>query len=348
MGYWLIIVILVPFVAIAGWFFELARERAARRRYPPPGTLVDVGGFRLHLYCRGERRPGQATVVLESGHGLWSLAWNPVMDEIARFARVCAYDRAGFGWSERSPRGRAPQEVAAELHTLLTNAGESGPYVLVGHSLGGVFIRQYYSQFPDEVAGMVFIDILPDKLAEYLPTYYQMLRRSLRSMRLVALLANFGLIRLMVPRRFRGQPSYLLPQDRAVFAAQSVSSTYMDSLYEETAAAGRVVPRTGTVAHLENRPLVVIKAHYPESRPPTAHGYTDESWKQLLQAWPILQKELSDLSSCSQYIEASSGHGDVIAKQPEVVVKAVRWVVDNAQKEQGRGGEVPRRGSRPI
>jgi pimeloyl-ACP methyl ester carboxylesterase len=322
----------VLFVMLAGWFFELSSERADRKRYPPPGKLVDVGGFKLHLYCLGERRDGWPTVILESGHGLWSLVWNPVLREISQFARVCAYDRAGYGWSERSHKRRTPQEVVAELHTLLKNAGEGGPYVLVGHSLGGLFIRQYFTQYPDEVVGMVFIDILPEKLSEYLPTYQQMQRASLRAFRAVAVLAHFGLARLIVSRRLGSQPSYILPQDRAAYAIQSISSTYLDSLYEETAEVDRFIQQKPTFTSPGNRPLVVIKAYYPETLPPATRGYTAESWKQFLQSWSTLQKELSSLSSCSQYIEAKSGHGVVIAEQPEVVVSAIQWVVETALK----------------
>ena len=140
-----------------------AAGAADARAYPPPGRLVDVGGDRLHIACFGERRPGTPTVVLEDGSaGVGSIDWRPVQALVAPATRVCAYDRAGFGWSDPGPAPRTAGRVAAELHTLLRGAGEEGPYVLAGHSLGGDFNRVYASAHPGEVAGMVLVDASHD------------------------------------------------------------------------------------------------------------------------------------------------------------------------------------------
>ncbi len=124
-------------------------------RYPPPGQLVDIGGHRLHLHCVGQ---GSPTVVLDAGLGAFSLDWGAVQPQIATSTRVCAYDRAGLGWSEPGPRPRSPQQFADELHTLLTNAGVEGPYVIVAHSISGKTARLFASQHPKDVAGMVLVD----------------------------------------------------------------------------------------------------------------------------------------------------------------------------------------------
>src|SRR3954447_13514597 len=121
--------------------------------FPAPGRLVDVGGWKLHLFCTGEARPAQPTVILESGVGDFSVEWGRVQPEVAAFARVCSYDRAGDGWSELGPHPRTFHQVAYELHTLLANAGVKSPFVLVGHSYGGLLVRQYQAMYPSEVAG---------------------------------------------------------------------------------------------------------------------------------------------------------------------------------------------------
>lgn len=313
-----------------GYLFEKTAEANDKKRFPPPGRLIDVGGFKLHLRCLGEHERGKPMVILESGHGLWSSSWNPIIEETAQFTRVCAYDRAGYGWSERSSRPHTPQQVATELHALLMNAGESGPYVLVGHSLGGLFTRQYFTQYPEEVAGMVLVDALPERLSEYLPTYQQLQRSSLLSLCMLATLARFGLARLLGQRRLQEQTKYILPEDRASYAAQSVSTPYLNSLCEETAEVNRFIGQKPTLAGLGDRPLVVIKAHYPEKYP-GRRGYTAESWKQLIRGWSILQKEFLSLSSQSRYVESKSDHGSVIAEEPGVVVEAIRWTVESAQ-----------------
>src|SRR4051794_17724326 len=113
--------------------------------YPPPGKLVDVGGWRLHLDCTGELRPGVPTVILEAGLGDFSVEWSLVQPRVAQFARVCSYDRAGDGWSDIGPYPRTHRQIVYELHTLLSHAGERPPFVLVGHSYGGWLVRLYQS-----------------------------------------------------------------------------------------------------------------------------------------------------------------------------------------------------------
>jgi pimeloyl-ACP methyl ester carboxylesterase len=126
-----------------------------RRRYPAPGRLVDVGGYRLHVYCTGSGAP---TVILDALFPGTVSNWAWVQPELAKTTLVCAYDRAGLGWSDRGPEPRDAQHHAAELHTLLTAAAIPGPYVLVGHSWGGLVVRAYADRHPDQVAGMVLIE----------------------------------------------------------------------------------------------------------------------------------------------------------------------------------------------
>lgn len=125
---------------------------------PPPGRLIDVGGWRLHLYCTGEARPSQPTVILEAGLGDFSVEWSLVQPKLADSGRVCSYDRAGTGWSELGPHPRLMHQIVHELHLLLAKAGVRPPFVLVGHSYGGWLVRLYGSKHPAEVAGMVLIE----------------------------------------------------------------------------------------------------------------------------------------------------------------------------------------------
>ena len=124
----------------------------------PPGQLVDVGGWRLHLNCTGSNKGRLPTVVLESGAGDFSFDWSLVQPDVSSFTRVCSYDRAGNAWSDLGPRPRSMKQVAYELHTALRKAGNPGPYVLVGQSIGGLLMRTYADMYPKEVAGMVLVD----------------------------------------------------------------------------------------------------------------------------------------------------------------------------------------------
>jgi pimeloyl-ACP methyl ester carboxylesterase len=123
----------------------------------PPGRFIDLGGFRLHIFCTGQPS-SKPTVILLHGLGDSSLDWGLVQPEVARFARVCSYDRAGAGWSDPGPSPRGTLTAAKELHSLLIDAKETGPYLLVAHSWGGLIARVYASQYPTDVAGMVLVD----------------------------------------------------------------------------------------------------------------------------------------------------------------------------------------------
>jgi pimeloyl-ACP methyl ester carboxylesterase len=148
--------VLVVALLVGTIYQAIATEIDQRKAFPAPGEMIDVGEHRLHIRCIGQ---GSPTVVLDAGWGYTSVEWSGwVQPEVANYARVCAYDRAGMGWSEPGPAAPDATQTAAELHTLLQEADEEGPYVLVGHSLAGLYSRVYAERYPEEVAGMVLVD----------------------------------------------------------------------------------------------------------------------------------------------------------------------------------------------
>ena len=161
--------ILAAFLGLAGAAVaaEAMLERRDRRRLPPPGQLVDVGGHRLHVVVMGEEQAGP-TVVLDAGMVSFSSNWAWVQPEVARVARVVACDRAGLGWSDRGPRPRDAGQSARELHEALARLGITGPYVLAGHSYGGLTVRAFAAIYPGDVAGVVLVDgSHPDQWARF-------------------------------------------------------------------------------------------------------------------------------------------------------------------------------------
>ena len=145
-------------LALLGATYQAIATWRAARAFPQPGQLVDVGGHKLHIHCLGT---GSPTVVTENGLGSSSPDWSLVQPAVSQTTRICSYDRTGSGWSEAGPGPRTSHQISAELHTLLTNAGIAGPYVLVGHSAGGMHVQVYASQYPAEVAGLVLVDPTP-------------------------------------------------------------------------------------------------------------------------------------------------------------------------------------------
>jgi pimeloyl-ACP methyl ester carboxylesterase len=147
----------------------LLAQEGAPPPFPPPGRLVDVGGWRLHLHCTGQRPAGSPLVVLEPGIGDFSVEWSLVQPGVAAFARVCSYDRAGDGWSEMGPHPRSFRQIVYELRTLLDRAGERPPYVMVGQSYGGWLVRTYRASHPAEVSGIVLVDAGEDDPQRIMP-----------------------------------------------------------------------------------------------------------------------------------------------------------------------------------
>ena len=174
-GRWLLTpVIAVLALASVGATYEnitLARDQDT---YAAPGTTYDVGGHRLHLDCRGHGGP---TVVLFNGLGEISASWARIAGPVAETTRVCAYDRAGQGWSDDAEHPQDGVEAAQDLHTLLAAAGETGPYVLVGHSTGGTYAMTYAARYPEQVAGMVLLDSSSPEQLTRIPSLRRPVRR---------------------------------------------------------------------------------------------------------------------------------------------------------------------------
>src|SRR5215204_410662 len=153
------LVVVLLALAVAGAIYQAIATERAERAYPAPGEMVDVGGYTLHINCVGQ---GSPTVLLDAGSGGFSAHWVRVQRQVSDTTRVCAYDRAGMGWSEMGPDPRDAKQITSELHTLLGKAGIEGPYVLVGHSLGGMYMQTYANRYPDEVAGVGLVDTSTD------------------------------------------------------------------------------------------------------------------------------------------------------------------------------------------
>src|SRR5271168_1115439 len=192
---------LVVLAAIVGASYQALGDRADARRFPQQGKSVSLGpafdNLTLSIDCRGQ---GSPTVVLDSGLGVPAVGWNPVQTEVAKFARVCSYDRAGYGWSGASSAPRTSLEIVKELHALLDAAGEKGPFILVGHSFGGYNVRVYNGQYPNDVAGMVLVDASHEDQNERMPPAIQaFMKKSLQQMKrqqmLAPLLIHFGVVR---------------------------------------------------------------------------------------------------------------------------------------------------------
>lgn len=187
----------------AGALYQAVAARRLRLQFTPPGQLIDVGGHRLHLICRGS---GSPAVLLEAGIAASSLSWSLVLPEIAKFTRVCAYDRAGLAWSDAASCPRTFERIVDELSTVLARVGPGEGYVLVGHSFGSFVVRAYAARHPGNVRGLVLVDP-PTEWLTMTPQRVRMLGGGRHLSRIGALLAHLGVVRACLALLTGGAPA---------------------------------------------------------------------------------------------------------------------------------------------
>lgn len=318
-------------VLAVGLIYQLIGTLRDARKYPPPGRLVDVGNLRLHLRVTGQ---GSPTVVLESGIAASSASWAGIQATLAEHTMVCSYDRAGFGWSDSAPGPRTPRQLALELHDLLSHGGPRGPFILVGHSFGGLIVRAFADQFPDETAGLVLVDALHQR--EWLqptPQQRRMLRGGVLFSRIGVVLASLGVVRLCL--------------DLLTLGSRKAPRAVLKSFGKDAfALVTRIV---GELTKLPPDVLPAIRAHWSRPKPfATMARYLaalPQSCAEFAEARrlpdvPLIvlsadcageqlaaQKELACLCSKAEHrVLANCGHW-VHLHQPGAVVEAVRRVL---------------------
>ena len=309
-----------------------------------PGSLVDVGGFRLHLNCAGD---GSPAVVFDAALGGSSLSWSLVQPEIATFTRACSYDRAGFGWSDAGPMPRTAGRIADELRTLLSRATVRPPYVLVGHSFGALVTRIFAARHRGDVAGLVLVEpAFPEDWIEPNERECRRIEQGVRLCRHGAVAARLGVARLvsllvstgalslargMVALVSRGSltradeeilaPIWKLPPaDRAALKRMWTRPRFFDALGSQIGTIRESAREALEAGSVGNVPLVVVSATHP-------HPHHVK-----------MQERLALMSSNGRRVVASSSGHWVPLDQPEVAVAAVREVVDEARTSDAATG----------
>lgn len=320
---WLIVSILL--LVAAGAIYQAIATQSDQRNYPAPGQLVDVGGYRLHIYCVGQ---GSPTVILEAAADMMSADWGWIQPEIAKHTRVCAYDRAGMGWSEPGPQPRDARQISAELHSLLANAGIAGPYILVGHSAGGLYVRMYAAQYAEDVIGLVLVDPGHPEMTTRIPALEAKNADDTQLVDMMQILSYIGIPRLLGigNANAAGLPSEQAAEVNAFVSTPQHWAT-IRALIDATPATYDEVRVTEP---LESRPLVVISAN-------TAwldRGAPADDARRLLNE---LHAELAGLSTNSSYrIVEGATHGSLVHNQDDAqaTIAAIEAVLTAIQTGQ--------------
>lgn len=322
----LIISVLLVLILATSIYHAMA-SKIEKDQYPPPGQLIDVGGYNLHLYSIGE---GSPTVIFD--HTLGSLGWSNylVFKEIAKITRVVVCDRAGYGDSETSPKPRTSAEIVQELHTLLTKAEIPQPYVFVGDSFGGYTARLYAHKFPDQVVGMVLTHALHEDTVLNFPISIIMIKIVfLIGFKVTQISANLGVVRLAglmgLFEFFKKELRHFSRTDLRRLKISFYSAKHWEAMFREVrdiTTSSEQIKNTGS---LNNMPLVIVSVKHFLKRSLLTFFLP---LKQVDEAWTKMQPELLKLSSNSKEIVAENSGHFVGIDQPEVMIKAITELIE--------------------
>jgi pimeloyl-ACP methyl ester carboxylesterase len=323
----------------------VGQQKDEKPTYSPPGKLVDIGGYRLHLNCTGKSGP---TVVLIAGAGDFSFDWGLVQPGVSRFTRGCGYDRAGLAWSDPGPTPRTMGQDAYELHTLLKAARIKAPYVLVGHSIGGLIARVYAEQYPDEVAGMVLIDSTHEDTTLMYQGKIVRVREGAKGIAVPPVQTMQSsppkpptaedIKQFEFNQKMFGAPKTEPPFDKLSASTQAIrlwfrsqpprAAAESDFWAEELQAM--YVARAKTPYQLGDKPLVVLLAKPGGGNPPP--GVSADEWKRINEEKTQQKVGLANLSRNSKLMVAERSGHHIQLDEPRVVADAIRLVVDAVRR----------------
>ncbi|MEU8174362.1 alpha/beta hydrolase [Microbispora hainanensis] len=317
--------------------YQAYGARRDRRRFPPPGRMVDVGGRRIHLWTAGA---GSPAVVIVPGLGEAGVNWAALLPELSAESSVVLYDRAGLGWSDPSVRAGTALGAARDLRLALRGAGIAPPYVLVGHSAGGHIVRLFAAETPDAVAAVVLVDSSHPEQIRLLPGTRAAITREMLRSRLTPL----GLRRLAFEAGWsdrarreaeaRGLPSELLPARIAFDLGDRQRRTELrEAAAAITVTPGQVRRRAPTLGSI---PLTVVSASPDE--PPGTDVKAIAEHRRFYSVWIPLQADLVRLSSNAEHVVAEHAGHHIHRDRPELVVTAILDHVRRVRAEAGRDG----------
>lgn len=310
-----------------GVIYQALAASCDRRKFLPPGKLIEINDKNWHYQIMGKGHP---TVIIDSGTGGTHLDWQLVQPEVAKFTKILTYDRAGYGWSEASSEPRTAEQVVSELRQLLGEVEIEPPYVLVGMSLGGLFSRLFAYHYPEEVAGIVLVDPAHERMYEETPAEWVELNKQLEGLliHVVPIIGRIGLLRLLVTfdslpmaaGLFQKFPPSMRPLTKALYSQTQFGKTFS----QESAAVSlsmNQVRQIRKTKRFPNIPLIVLSSGKPDF----------DITQDVLQKLQELHADLAKESLQGVHVVAhESGHAIQLDK-PELVIDAIRQVVEKVR-----------------
>lgn len=302
----------------------LSRNDAAR--FPMPGRLVDIGGYKLHLHCTGQ---GSPTVILDTGLGSPATSWVLVQREISKLTRVCNYDRAGYGFSDFGPLPRTSEKIADELHSLLGNASEMGPYILVGHSFGGLNVRNFEHKYPSNVAGLILVDAASEESLNstlWMSVWQPYKKASSVTREFARLVARLGIGRLFSPDIF-SDTSFSSEEQSAINSSLFSTKLMLTTIDEFQAFVQSLDEAKKSCGPIGNKPLMVIEAGKRKNTDFFPFLKTEEEAQTMKQEWNSYQRNLAKLSLRSTHLIAKDSAHRIPYEQPDIIIDAIKEMI---------------------
>lgn len=301
---------------------------------PAPGELIDVGGYSLHLYCTGEGGPA---VILDAGLGDWSINMANLQEQIAEFTQVCTYDRAGYGWSDEGPEPRTSQQIVDELAALLENGEVEPPYILAGHSFGGINVMMFAAQHPELVEAVVLLDASHPEQMDALNAEVP----EIVALEESAAVAYQGMLEMAeagapVPQEMLDafRPQGITDEQFEIWSQVVVQPKSLRAMINELASLNDSLAQAQEVDTLGDIPLVVI-AHGVKlgdmmtDEDLAAMGVTREIMDTYEALWRGFQEDYLTYSTDSTLVIADQSHHYVYVTQPDLVVEAIQELISD-------------------
>ncbi|MFE6075884.1 alpha/beta fold hydrolase [Paenibacillus sp. NPDC057886] len=317
----LMLFITVLLVISSGFLYEWYASSHSRAEYPPHGRLVETGAYKLHIHQQGVGTP---TIIMEAGSGETSLSWRDIPIELAKHATVVTYDRAGYAWSESAPSERTGANIVKELHDALEKEGIRGPYIMVGHSLGGMYARLFAQTYISEIQGLVLIDARPEddeKNTKVLLEQAQFQGNPPAS--LLSLLKLSGSFRLFPNFMLEG---LVAKQDRDAFINVIATPSFFHAKEEEAELAYTTEDAIRD-QKLGSIPVRIIARGLPQDY--AQAGISAEVGEELESIWQSGQRNMLNISEDSQLLIATKSGHMVIHDEPELVVQTILNLIPN-------------------
>lgn len=320
-----VIMSLLLLIVGSGFSYEAIESKLSKQEFPMTGKLVDAGAYKLHLKIQGK---GPIAIIFEAGSGETSMSWGDIPEWLASYATVVSYDRGGYAWSEKANTARTGENIVRELHTALQNEGISGPYLLVGHSLGGMYTRLFAQTYREEVEELVLVDARPENdERESAPIYAKEKFQEKPSARVLSVLKSSGVLRIFQDALLEG----MVPKEnRELFINIVATPNYFNAVEEEGKMSG-LVEDAIRGQKLGDLPVKVIaRGMSPDYE---ATGISKKSGQQIEDIWRAGQRSMLSISSDSEFIVAEKSGRVVMDDEPELIKDVILKLVQSLDKQ---------------